>query len=105
VVSDGVGGYHCQAELGLLRGRGREGVRDVWLVGKVGLGGLGGTVVRPNRPRPPRRQHQGSMPGPASGKTARRLQQRGNTAGGEEDRVRRRRSLSSDGDSCVCEDR
>ncbi len=64
----------------------------------------GGVVVvmQPSRPRPPLRQHRGSMPGPASGKTARRLQQRGYTACGEEDRVRRR--SGSDSDSCVCED-
>ena len=74
---------------------------QVWLVGGVGVGW--GVVVRPSSPRPPRRQHQGSMPGPVSGKTARRLQQRGVTAGGREDRVRRRGG--SDGNSCVCEDR
>ena len=77
---------------------------EVWLVGGVGVGvGGWGVVVRPSSPRPPRRQHQGSMPGPVSGKTARWLQQRGATAGGEEDHVRRRGG--SDGNSCVCEDR
>ena len=83
--------------------RGREGVLDVWLVGGVEGGGVRGVVVRPSSPRPPRRQHRGSMPDPVSSKTARRLQQRGATAGGEEDRVRRRGG--SDGGSCVCEDR
>jgi hypothetical protein len=68
-----------------------------------GVGWGGGVVVLPNRPRPPLLQHRGSMPGPASGKTARRLQQCDDTAGGEEDRVRS--SSSSDCDSCVCEDR
>jgi hypothetical protein len=43
------------------------------------------------------------MPGPVSGKTAKWLQQRGATAGGEVHRVRR--CSGSDGDSCVCEDR
>ncbi len=102
MVSYGVGGHHGRAELDLLRRREREGVQDVWLVGKVGGWGVGGLVVLPSRPRPSRWQHRENMPGPASGKTARRLQQRGDTAAGEEDRVHRR--SGSDGD-CVCEDR
>ena len=77
MVSDDVGGYHGRAELGLLRGRGPGGERvcEVWLVGGLGggWGEGGGGVVRPSSPRPPRRQHQGSMPGPVSGKTARTI--------------------------------
>jgi hypothetical protein len=79
-----------QLDLHRWRGaRGREGVLDVWLVGRVVGWGVGGVVVLPSSPRPPLRQHRGSLPGPVSGKTARRLQQHGDAGGGgEEDRVR-----------------
>ena len=60
-------------------------------------------VVRPDSPRPLRRQHRGGTPVLVPGEASRRLQQRGDTAGGGEDRVCRRGS--SDGDSCVREGR
>jgi hypothetical protein len=60
-------------------------------------------VVRPDGPRPLRRQHRGGTQVLMPGEASRRLQQRGNTSGGGEDRVCRRGS--SDGDSCVREGR
>jgi hypothetical protein len=80
--------------------RGRECVRRAWR-GLRGRGGEGG-VVRPGSPRPLRRQHRGGTPVLVPGEASQLLQQRGNTAGGGEDRVCRRGS--SDGDSCVRED-
>ena len=59
--------------------------------------------MRPDSPRPLRRQHRGGTPVLVPGEASRRLQQRGDAAGGGEDRVCRRGS--SDGDSCVREGR
>jgi hypothetical protein len=69
MVSDGVGGYHGQAELDLLRWRAAQGTRGRarCVVSKIGGGvGVGMVVVQPSSPRPPRKQHRGSMPGPVS---------------------------------------
>ncbi len=67
------------------------------------MGAWGRGVVQPDGPRPLRRQHRGGTPVLVPGEASRRLQQRGDTAGGGEDRVCRRGSTN--GDSCVREDR
>jgi hypothetical protein len=56
------------------------------VVSKAGGWGWGGWVVRPDGPRPLRRQHQGGTPVLVPGEASRWLQPRGDTAGGGEGR-------------------
>jgi hypothetical protein len=103
MVSDGVGGYHGRAELGLLHGGTRVRVHCVaWLV-RRGDGAWGGWVVLPDGPRPLRQQQRGGTPVLVPGEASRWLQPRGDTAGGGEDGLCRRGSTY--GDSSVRWDR
>jgi hypothetical protein len=78
----------------------------VWCVGvvsKAGGWGVGRVGCAAQYPRPLRRQRRGGTPVLVPREASRWLQPSGDTAGGGEDRLCRRGS--TDGDSCVSEDR
>ena len=77
----------------------RVGCDGVSEAGGGGVVGWGGVVVRSDGPRPPRRRHRGGTPVLVSSETSGRLQQRGDAAGGGEDRTLHRGG--SNGVSCT----